>query len=61
MKKYNLATVFQNGFSLSDIDLLVKMKRAKFARKNGNTMVEMDMDACIDFMNEWDEMQKWKR
>lgn len=53
MKTLTLSKVYANGFSLSDIDLLVKHKRAKIANKNGNTVIVMDVTECNDFLYDY--------
>lgn len=53
MKTLTLSKVYGAGFSLSDIDLLVKHKRASFASKNGHTSVVMDVTECNDFLYEY--------
>ena len=57
MKKLTLAKVYHAGFALSDIDLLVKNKRAKLVNQNGNTMVEMGVTECYAFLDDY--FRRW--
>ena len=57
MKKLTLAKIYHAGFALSDIDLLVKHKKAKLVNQNGNTMVEMDTTECYAFLDQY--FRRW--
>jgi hypothetical protein len=57
MTRYTLSKVFQHGFALSDIDLLVKHKRASFGSQNGKTTVSMNVNDCWNFLDDY--FRRW--
>lgn len=56
MNSYTLGKMFWHGFSISDIDLLVKHKIASYGQKSGAITVVTNINEAFNFL---DSRRKW--
>lgn len=60
MKALTLIQVFALGLTLANVDFLVKIKKASYGKKSGNTVLNMDGEECVSIINEQEEYRRWR-
>lgn len=58
MRAYPLAVLAQNDISLSDMDRLVRTKRAKFAIVRGKATLTLNLEATVAQLEEERELAR---